>query len=126
MVISELETEKEDNLVASLEVSNTGAVYGGTVIQIYGVIESPAAQHPLKSLVAFQKIHLTPGETKKVKLSIALRDMAYFDGELREWALDAGRYVFYLGNSASDILQTVNLTLERRQYKTDINRSIRR
>ncbi|KAJ6031777.1 hypothetical protein N7540_002509 [Penicillium herquei] len=126
MVISDLSSEKEDTLVASLEVSNTGIVYGGIVIQIYGGIESPAAQHPLKSLVAFQKIHLTAGETRKVELSISLQDMAYFDEELREWALDAGKYIFYLGNSASEILQTVNLTFERRQYKTDINRSARR
>ncbi|KAJ5704151.1 hypothetical protein N7493_011289 [Penicillium malachiteum] len=126
MVVSDHSSEKEDTMIARLEVSNTGTVYGGTVIQIYGGIESPAAQHPLKSLVAFKKIHLTTGETMKVELSISLRDMAYFDEKLREWALDAGRYIFYLGNSASDILQTVSVTLERRQYKTDINRSTSR
>ncbi|KAJ5682886.1 hypothetical protein N7462_006051 [Penicillium macrosclerotiorum] len=104
-------------LVAALRITNTGLFSGATTIQIYVGRLSSAAQHPHKTLVAFQKVLLHHGETRDIRLSISTRDFAYFDEDSPQWVVDAGQYIFYLGNSVSEILQTATLEFPQLSYK---------
>ncbi|KAK1489750.1 hypothetical protein CTAM01_10966 [Colletotrichum tamarilloi] len=100
----------------SVEVSNTGPVAGGTVVQVYAGKTERSADTPVKVLTAFDKVRLQPGEKATVRLAISAKDFASFDESTREWVLEAGEYSFYLGESAAETLQTVSLNLERIIY----------
>lgn len=54
--------KSHDRSIAEIKVSNTGSKPGGTVIQLYFGRKAPAAEHPVKSLIAFQKIRLADGQ----------------------------------------------------------------
>lgn len=57
----------------SVDVCNTGDVYGTEVAQLY--LASPAEGAPLKMLRGFDTAHLQPGETKRVTFELTRRDL---------------------------------------------------
>lgn len=59
-----------DVVQVSVNVKNTGKVAGDEVIQVYVSDLSSTFPVPVRSLKAFKRVHLLPGETKKVILSL--------------------------------------------------------
>jgi beta-glucosidase len=57
----------------SVDVCNTGDVYGTEVPQVY--LGSPADGAPPKQLRGFDTAHLQPGETKRVTFELTRRDL---------------------------------------------------
>jgi beta-glucosidase len=61
-------------LGADVTVSNTGAVAGDEVVQLY--LKFPAVKGaPLKALRGFERIHLDPGASQKVHFDLKPRDL---------------------------------------------------
>jgi beta-glucosidase len=108
--------EGGDSFSINLSVKNTGEVAGGSLVQVYVGRASQSSHHPIKSLVAFQKVRLSPGEERKVSLSVHTKDFAYFDEESSKWVVDAGEYLFFLCSSAADILQTVPVAVKGQTF----------
>jgi beta-glucosidase len=85
-----------DDLVATVDVTNTGKVAGDEVVEVY--VSHPEVEGaPLRSLAAMQRVKLLPGETKRVPLRISNRDLStvspdgtrrMIPGELRLWVGD--------------------------------------
>ncbi|KAH7033647.1 LOW QUALITY PROTEIN: family 3 glycoside hydrolase [Microdochium trichocladiopsis] len=93
-----------------VEVSNTGAVGGGVLVQVYAGPKDPAAHEcPVKQLVAFQKVRLQPGEKKAVSLKAAVRDLGFFDETKGKWVVPKGGYKFSLGRSAAELVKSVEV-----------------
>ncbi|KAI5921346.1 family 3 glycoside hydrolase [Camillea tinctor] len=105
--------QSADLYSVSVDVSNTGSVAGGVLVQIYAGKSEPLPDHPVKSLVAFMKIRLDAGEKQTVQLSVSARDFGYFDEKRGEWVVLAGRYDFTLGQSSFDAIQTIPVTIEK-------------
>jgi beta-glucosidase len=62
-------------LNASVHVTNTGKVAGDEVVQLY--LKFPdVAGAPIRALRGFQRIHLAPGETRKVSFQLQRRDLS--------------------------------------------------
>ncbi|KAI0446130.1 family 3 glycoside hydrolase [Xylaria telfairii] len=113
---SQMQVTKQstDAYSVTVDVTNVGDVAGATVVQAYVGKKEPQAADPIKSLVAFKKIRLQPGEKGTVTLPFALRDCAHFDENARKWIMTAGQYKIMLGNSASDIIQSATVDLPER------------
>jgi beta-glucosidase len=85
-----------DDLVATVDVTNTGKVAADEVVEVY--VSHPAVEGaPLRSLAAIERVKLLPGETKQVPLRISNRDLStvgqdgtrrIMPGELRLWIGD--------------------------------------
>jgi beta-glucosidase len=85
-----------DDLIASVDATNTGSIAADEVIQAY--LTHPAvAGAPLRSLVATRRVHLQPGETRSVSLPIDNRQLSMVGsdgtrrivaGPLRIWVGD--------------------------------------
>lgn len=97
---------------AGAVVSNTGRVAGSTVLQLYVGRMQPSRDHPIKTLAAFKKVYLQPGQKQTVELSLAFKDFAYFDEASRSWRIDRGRYDFSFGQSTANIESVVTLNIE--------------
>ncbi|KAK4096160.1 glycoside hydrolase family 3 protein [Parathielavia hyrcaniae] len=107
----------DDGFVVTAQVSNTGAMAGGAAVQLYVGNSIPSPEHPVKTLVAYQKARLQPGEAQTVTLLAKYRDIAHFDEKAHAWVLDAGGYEFSLGLSAVDIqAKTMGHVQQRKQY----------
>ncbi len=100
--VEETSLSKEGRLMASIDVSNQGEVAGEEIVQLYIGFKNSSVDRPVKLLRAFDKVSLTPGETKTVELDVAIEDLAWYNPELKEWKIEAMEYELYVGPSSSE------------------------
>ena len=98
-------------VTVTLNVTNTGSVAGAEVVQLYLGIPSTAVPEPPKSLQAFQKILLQPGQTLPVQLTLNQRSFSYWDILSNSWKVVPGTYQIMLGNSSRNILLQSQITI---------------
>jgi beta-glucosidase len=95
---------------ASVDVTNTGSRAGAEVVQLY-VRPQDSADRPVQELKAFQRVELSPGETKSVALPLTARDFALFDEKTSAWTVPPGSYQIAIGMSSRDIAQQAEVKL---------------
>lgn len=110
-------------LEVSFTITNTGGVAGKEAAQVYLTLPKKAGQ-PSKRLVNFEKVHLEPGESKRVTVKINHDDsnhpFSYFvpdepdnlenwaDGK---WTTANGKYRVHVGGSSADTPLEKNVSL---------------
>ena len=109
-----------DDLVATVDVKNTGKVAGDEVVQLY-LTHAGVEGAPLRALAGFRRVHLAPGATETVKISVPNRNLSVVDakglrkivpGEVQVWVGD-GQPVTRAGlPQASGISGSVKITGE--------------
>ncbi len=78
----------------TVTVTNTGAVFGGEVIQLYVAPHTQGLHRPIKELKGFRKVFLQPGGSKEVEFTLDERSFAVWnDG----WKVPAGVYDILIG-----------------------------
>jgi beta-glucosidase len=90
----------------SLSIKNTGQVDGDEVPQVYlgSPIEVPdGASFPKRSLVAFERVHLPAGKSKRVTLHVAPRQLQYWSPVKQSWVTMCGRRTVSVGASSRDL-----------------------
>ncbi|NLT73317.1 MAG: glycoside hydrolase family 3 protein [Chloroflexi bacterium] len=65
----------------SVRLTNVGPVAGDEVVQVYLTDDQASYPVPLRSLVSFDRVHLAPGESRRVGFTIGYRQLAAFDDE---------------------------------------------
>ncbi|MFB6202185.1 MAG: glycoside hydrolase family 3 C-terminal domain-containing protein, partial [Halorhabdus sp.] len=110
----ELDTETVapmGSLSASVTVTNTGEVAGHDIVQLYQHAENPSQARPVQELLGFSRIHLKPGESKRVTFDVDATQLAYHDLDMN-LAVEEGPYELRIGTAASDIVSraTVEVT----------------
>ena len=92
--------EYNENVKITVKVTNTGAVAGKEVVQIYVSAPSVKLHKAKKSLVAFKKTsELAPNESETLEFTVKPYDFASFDEDIYSYILEEGEYVFLTGNS---------------------------
>jgi beta-glucosidase len=107
--------EEEGGVVElTIEVRNTGAMAAADVLQVY--LEPPAQlmERPRRSLVAFQRVPLEPGESQRLRLAIPLRRLACFDPDRDRFVVEAGPHRLVVAPHAEAPGPAVVLELEGR------------
>ncbi len=96
----------------TLAVTNAGSMAAAEVLQVY--LEPPGLlmERPPRSLVAFQRLELPPGEQRQLSLLIPARQLACFDEGRDGFVLEAGLHRLVLARHADDPGQAVELELE--------------
>lgn len=96
-------TDAGGKITARVEVTNTGAVAGREVVQVYYGAPQGLLGRPVKELAAFAKTKLlSAGESEILTLSFDIDDMAGYDdggvtGNRACYVLEAGDYSVYIG-----------------------------
>jgi beta-glucosidase len=75
-----------DEVRLSVEVENTGKIAGEEVVQVYVTRASRPARAPIRSLAAFERVSLKPGEKRSVQLTIPARQFAMTAADGRRMA----------------------------------------
>lgn len=89
-----------------LQIRNIGSSDGDEVPQVYlgPPPEIPAGvQFPLRTLVAFTRVHLGAGEATAVRLHIAPRQLQYWSAARAQWVTPRGRRTLSVGASSRDL-----------------------
>jgi beta-glucosidase len=99
------------SLVVTLNVTNTGAVAGDEVAQLYVRQDVSSVETPARSLKGFSRIHLRPGETKTITFEVPQSDLAIWNAE-HKWVVEPGSFTLWVGDSSQATL-TAKFKLER-------------
>jgi beta-glucosidase len=89
-----------DTVSVTVDVTNTGAVDGKEVVQLYASKPDSDIERAPRELKAFEKVLVKRGETVRVKLSFEVDALAYWDEEQDAWSLEKGDYLLYVGTSS--------------------------
>lgn len=100
-----------DGVKVSVEVTNTGKLAGKETVQVYVHDQKSTLHRPIKELKGFAKVELQPGETKKVTIPLDFRAFAFYHPEHKQWITEDGEFDILIGASATDIRQTLTVTL---------------
>ncbi|MGC9223925.1 MAG: beta-glucosidase [Terracidiphilus sp.] len=86
----------------SFDVTNTGAVAGAEVAQLYVSDPSARVDRPERELKGFEKVSLAPGETRHVTLTLDARAFSYWSEAAHKWTIDPGKFVLRVGDSSEN------------------------
>jgi len=99
-----------DGLIVGFDMTNTGAVAGKGVGQVY--VSGNGWEAP-KRLGSFAKLDLKPGETKSAQVTIDPRLLATYDSASKTWTIAEGTYTLLLGDASDHITQQTTVHLDK-------------
>ena len=111
---SDLEAKKtgEYDFKISVTVENTGRMEGAEIVQLYVRNPSSLIFKAEQELKGFGKIHLKPGESGKVSISLDKRSFAFYNANTNGWHVEKGDYEILVGSSSRDIRQRYVIRIE--------------
>lgn len=93
---------QETELAVQIRVENTGAYTGSEVVQIYVRDLHSVLPKPEKELKAFEKVKLAPGEAKEITVTIPVSQLASYDMDFKQFAVEEGYYDIIASTSARE------------------------
>ena len=101
-----------EEVTVSVDITNTGALSGKEVVQLYVADEESTVIRPEKELRDFAKVELQPGETKTVTFTLNKRSFAYYNTTISDWHVESGKFRILIGKSSRDIQLEASLYVE--------------
>lgn len=101
-----------DTLQVSVKVTNTGAMQGKEVVQLYVKDVLSNVVRPEKELKGFAKVDLQPGETKQVSFTLDSRAFAYYNVKLKDWHVETGEFEILVGTSSQELVLAERVVVE--------------
>jgi beta-glucosidase len=98
-MIVELEDEQ---IVASVKVTNVGVRQGDQVVQLYIGFDNSAVEREHKLLKGFERVSLNPGESRRITIKCPFDKIKYYDPEANSWILEKIEYQIYVGSSSDE------------------------
>ena len=92
-----------------MTVTNTGAVDGSEIVQLYIHDIYATSTRPVKELRAFRKVHIPAGESVTVDFELSADDLSYYNHSL-EWVCEPGDFEIMTGPNSRD-LKSVTLSV---------------
>lgn len=106
-----LARQTADSLTFTATVTNTGRREGAEVVQLYVHENKPALERPMKELKGFTKVFLKAGETTTATITIAARDLSYYDDQRQQWVLQPDSYQALIGTASDQLPLKLTFTV---------------
>jgi len=97
----------------SFNIKNNGPREGAEIAEIYVGDSHASVPRPVKELKGFAKVHLRPGETKRVTVSLDRRAFSFYDVEKNNWKAEPGKFSILVGSSSEKIELQGEFTLSQ-------------
>jgi beta-glucosidase len=95
--------EKKGTIGISFRVRNAGLRGGDEIAEIYVGEKDAPVPRPLKELKGFERLHLEPGESRRVNVKLDARAFSYWDAKSHGWKRDAANFQIYVGESSASV-----------------------
>lgn len=92
-----------DSFLCHVDVRNTGAQRGATVVQLYVSCRDSRVFRVEKELKGFGRVELAPGATVTLEIGVEDTDLRFYDADSGGWELEECRYEFRVGSSSADL-----------------------
>ncbi len=92
-----------DEVNVSFQVRNIGDRAGAEVAQLYVEAKQSTVARPPRELKGFEKVFLSPGESKEITVRLNRLSFACFDSASGHWRTDPGEYGIAVGASSRDL-----------------------
>jgi len=85
----------------------TGPAYRASdeVVQLYIHDLVSSVTRPVLELKGFQRVHLKPGEARRVDLSLGPAELGFYDANMK-WVVEPGRFDIMAVGSSADAKRT--------------------
>lgn len=103
---------KNDTIYVSFDIENTGSVDGKEVIQLYMSIKDSKVERALQELKGFEKVLVKTGEKVRIRMAVPVKELAYYNVDLKKWVVEPGTYNFRIGNSSRDIKSEISIIVK--------------
>lgn len=102
---------KNPRVQVTFTLTNTGAVEGAEVAQLYVGEIAPTVPRPPKELKGFRKVMLKPGQSQTVSIELNGSAFSYFEAKSMAFKANPGKYTVSVGGSSRDLPLTQEMTL---------------
>lgn len=93
-----------ERLKVSVELANTGARAGETVVQLYVRDEVASISRPVKELKGFEKVMLKAGERTLIEFTLDENALKFYDDSLR-YVAEPGVFKVQVGLDSQDVIE---------------------
>ncbi len=101
----------DGSITVAVDVTNTGAIAGDEVVQLYVRHESSRIERPLIALKGFRRVAIEPGETRKVELRLEAKELAHWDVGTKAFVVEQGKVEVLIGRSSAQIELATMITV---------------
>ncbi len=101
-----------DEITVTVDITNTGNVFGKEVVQLYVSDVESTVFRPVRELKGFEKVALNPGETKTVSFRLSKRAFAYWNTTLSDWHVETGAFKIQICKSSRDVVLEKEISVE--------------
>jgi beta-glucosidase len=91
-------------LSVTADVTNTGALAGDEVVQLYIHQKAGSDSRPMRELKGFQRLSLQPGETKTVTFHLGPDKLGYWSTNAGKWLQEAADFDLWVGSDSQATL----------------------
>ena len=99
-------------LVVDVTVTNTGALPGKEVVQVYARHVAASVARPERELAGFTKVHLYPGQSRQVSIPVDPQAMAFWSARDHRRVVEGGSYVIAVGASSRDLRLQASIEID--------------
>lgn len=86
-----------------VDVANTGMRAGDEVVQLYVQVQGSSVPMPQQQLRGFERISLLPGQTRRVKFSLAADSLGFWDEATQQFKMNATGVEVMVGGASDQI-----------------------
>lgn len=95
-----------DTLTVAVDVTNTGAIAGDEVVQLYIHQRYGSDSRPARELKGFERITLQPGETRNVTFQLGPDHLTYWSTAVGDYVQDVTEFDVWVGGDCNAALQS--------------------
>lgn len=117
--------EKEETIVVSCTVKNTGARAGAEIVQLY--VKAPQTEifKPEKELRAFCKVYLNAGESKRAETSFEKKELRYWNAAESRYVTERGEYELQICSDCETVKLSQKLFLAGEKAPSPYGEAVR-
>lgn len=96
---------REDEVIISIDVKNTGPCTGDEVVQLYIRNVLSVITRSVKELIGFKRVTLKPAEKRTVTFILSIKQLSFYNTEMQQ-VIEPGVVKVLIGSSSEDIRLT--------------------
>jgi beta-glucosidase len=86
----------------AVTVTNTGTRAADEVVQLYIHDQVSSVTRPVQELKGFRRVHLLPGESKRVEMPLGPEELSFFDEAMKR-VVEPGAFEIMVGGSSTSV-----------------------
>ena len=95
-----------ESIEVQVDITNTGAVAGDAVAQIYIHQRAGSASRPVRELKGFHRLALKPRETQTINFTLGKNELEFWSPQTKQWAVESGTFDLWTGEDSTASLHT--------------------